>query len=90
MEADRAALWSPPMDALTLKELYESQLREELKRPPTPDFNRREMSCMLRVSRSMTPGALFGHDPARTWVWSDLHQGHTKTIRSLPATLRDG
>ena len=35
---------------------------------------------MLRVSRSMTPGALFGHDPARTWVWSDLHLGHTKTI----------
>ena len=52
------------MEALTLKELYESQLREELKRPPTPDFNRHEMSCMLRVSRS-TPGALFGHDPAR-------------------------
>ena len=68
------------MDALTLKELYESQLGEELKRPPTPDFNRREMSCMLRVSRSMTPGALSGHDSARTWVWSDLHLGHTKTI----------
>ncbi len=69
------------MDALTLKELHESQLREELKRPPTPESNRREMSCMLRVSRSMTPGALFGHDPARTWVWSDLHLGHTKTIK---------
>ena len=55
------------MDALTLKELYESQLREELKCPPTPDFNRREMSCMLRVSRGMTPGALYGHDHARTW-----------------------
>ena len=72
---------SSPMDALTLKELYESQLREELKCPPTPDFNRREISCMLRVSRGMTPGALYGHDHARTWVWSDLHLGHTKTIK---------
>ena len=35
---------------------------------------------MLRVSRGMTPGALYGHDHARTWVWSDLHLGHTKTI----------
>ena len=68
------------MDALTLKALYESQLREELKRPPTPDFNRREMSCMLRVSRGMTPGGLYGHDSAATWVWSDLHLGHSKTI----------
>ena len=71
------------MDALTLKELYESQLREELKCPPTPDFNRREMSCMLRVSRGMTPGGLYGHDHARTWVWSDLHLGHTKTIEAF-------
>ena len=71
------------MDALTLKELYESQLREELKCPPTPDFNRREMSCMLRVSRGMTPGALYGHDHAGTWVWSDLHLGHTKTIEAF-------
>ena len=71
------------MDALTLKELYESQLREELKCPPTPDFNRREMSCMLRVSRGMTPRTLYGHDHARTWVWSDLHLGHTKTIEAF-------
>ena len=74
---------SSPMDAPTLKELYESQLREELKCPPTPDFNRREMSCMLRVSRGMTPGALYGHDHAGTWVWSDLHLGHTKTIEAF-------
>ena len=72
--------WSSPMDALTLKELYEAQLREELKRPPTPDVDRREISRMLRVSRGMTPGALRGHEEAGTWVWSDLHLGHTKTI----------
>lgn len=74
---------SLPMDALTLKELHESQLREELKAPPRPDFNRREVSYMLRVSRSMTPGALGGHDPASTWVWSDLHLGHTQTIETF-------
>ena len=72
-----------PMDALTLKELYESQLQEELKCPPTPDFNRREVFHMLRVSRQMTAGALWGHDHARTWVWSDLHLGHTKTIEAF-------
>ena len=38
---------------------------------------------MLRVSRGMTPGALYGHDHARTWVWSDLHLGHTKTIEAF-------
>ena len=35
---------------------------------------------MLRVSRGMTPGALHEHDDAGTWVWSDLHLGHTKTL----------
>ena len=76
---------SSPMDALTLKALYESQLREELKRPPTPDFNRREMSCMLRVSRGAVRArqcrhvGLVGPPPGS-------HQDH----RSLPPTLRDG
>ena len=71
------------MDALTLKKLYEAQLQEELKRPATPDFNRREMFHMLRLSRRMNPGALYGHDDARTWVWSDLHLGHTKKIKAF-------
>ena len=71
------------MDALTLKELYELQLQEELKGPPRAEFNRREVSCMRRVSRGMTPGALDGHDPAATWVWSDLHLGHTQTIETF-------
>ena len=74
---------SLPMNALTLKELYESQLQEELKCPPTPDFNRREVFHMLRVSGQMTAGALWGHDHARTWVWSDIHLGHTKTIEAF-------
>ena len=38
---------------------------------------------MLRVSWGMTPGALYGHDHAGTWVWSDLHLGHTKTIEAF-------
>ena len=38
---------------------------------------------MLRLSRRMNPGALDGHDDARTWVWSDLHLGHTKTIEAF-------
>ena len=71
------------MDALTLKKLYESQLQEDLKCPATPDFNRREVFYMLRLSRRMNPGALYGHDHAGTWVWSDLHLGHTKTIEAF-------
>lgn len=35
---------------------------------------------MLRTSRGMTLGGLYEHDSAATWVWSDLHLGHTKTI----------
>ena len=38
---------------------------------------------MLRLSRRMNPGALYGHDHAGTWVWSDLHLGHTKTIEAF-------
>ena len=53
------------MDALTLKELYESQLREELKCPPTPDFNRREMSCMGRYTGTTMPE----HGSGRTSTW---------------------
>ena len=71
------------MDALTLKKHYESQLQEDLKCPATPDFNRREVFHMLRLSRRMNPGALYGHDHAGTWVWSDLHLGHTKTIEAF-------
>ena len=71
------------MDALTLKKLYESQLQEDLKCPAIPDFNRREVFYMLRLSRRMNPGALYGHDHAGTWVWSDLHLGHTKTIEAF-------
>ena len=78
------------MDALTLKELYESQLREELKHPPTPDFNRREMSCMLRISRWMTPRALSGHDPCPDMGLVGPPPGSRQDHRSLPATLRDG
>ena len=76
------------MNAQTLKELYESQLREELKCPPTPDFNRREVFHMLRVSRGLPAGALCGQDHARTWVWSDLHLGHTKTIETFGRPFR--
>ena len=71
------------MDALTLKKLYESQLQEDLKCPATPDFDRREVFYMLRLSRRMNPGVLYGHDHAGTWVWSDLHLGHTKTIEAF-------
>ena len=31
----------------------------------------------------MSPGGLYGHDNAATWVWSDLHLGHTKTIEAF-------
>ena len=77
-----------PMDALTLKKLYESQLQEDLQPPVAPDVDRRETRYMLRVSRGMAPGTLCEDDHAGVWVWSDLHLGHTKTIQTFGRPFR--
>ena len=53
-----------PMDALTLKKLYESQLQEDLQPPVAPDVDPRETRYMLRVSRGMAPGTLCEDDQA--------------------------
>ena len=38
---------------------------------------------MLRVSRGLAPGALREDEHARIWAWSDLHLGHTETLRAF-------
>ena len=71
------------MDAVTLKELYESQLQEDLRPPVAPDVNRQETRYMLQHSRRMAPGTLREDDHAVIWVWADLHLGHSKTLETF-------
>ena len=71
------------MDPLTLKKLYEFQLDGDLQPPVAPHVDRRETFYMLRVSRGLAPGALREDEHARIWAWSDLHLGHTETLRAF-------
>ena len=48
-----------------------------------PHVDQRETFYMLRVSRGLAPGALREDEHARIWAWSDLHLGHTETLRAF-------
>ena len=71
------------MNPPALKKLYELQLEGDLQPPVAPGVDRQGTFYMLRVSRGLAPGALRENEHARTWVWSDLHLGHTETLQAF-------
>ena len=71
------------VDAITLKQLYEAQLEDDLVPPMREDVDRRTTRCLLRASRGMTGGELRVEDHRGIWIWSDLHLGHSETITAF-------
>ena len=76
-------LGAEPHRTATLKKLYEFQFDGDLQPPVAPHVDRRETFYMLRVSRGLAPSALREDEHARIWAWSDLHLGHTETLRAF-------
>ena len=68
------------MNAEALRQLYEAQLRYDLRPPVAEHVDRWATRKMVLQTERRPGGTLRPEEHGRTWIWSDLHIGHYEIL----------
>ena len=71
-----------------LAKLYAGELRRLLDPPRNPKVNRKQTVTLMRRVEESGSG-VFDAPDERTWIWSDLHLGHTVAITAFDRPFRN-